>query len=198
MKRVFFLLCMLLPLWAVAQEKRVVTETFENNLFKWDEFYEKDYSAGIEDGYFVLKNQKDGAIWSVAELPIYSERNFKLTFKFLVPRLNDKYYFGVVFNYEDGENFECFMLMERKFQYVNMKEGKVRVSRRGPVILKGGKDRRVEVLVEKKGGKLIFSVDDMEAISITREVRLTTFGFLVEGDNVLKVDEVAVEQIESE
>ncbi|MCX4291826.1 MAG: hypothetical protein OSJ36_08590 [Odoribacter sp.] len=198
MKRVFFLLCVLFPLWAGAQEKRVITETFDNNLFRWDEFYEKDCSAGIEDGYFVLKNQKNGTVCSVAEMPIFSERNFKLTFKFLVPKLNDKYYFGVVFNYEDNENYECFMLMEKKFQCVNVKEGVVRVNRRGPVILKGGKDRQVEVLVEKKGGKLVFSVDNMEAITMARNVKFTTFGFFVEGDNVLKVDEVMVEQMESE
>ena len=50
MKRVFFLLCVLFPLWAGAQEKRVITETFDNKLFRGDEFYEKDCSAGIEDG----------------------------------------------------------------------------------------------------------------------------------------------------
>jgi len=189
---------MLIPLWAGAQGKRVITETFDNNLFRWDEFYEKDCSAGIEDGYFVLKGQKDNGGHSVAELPIFNDRNFKITFKFLVPKLNDEYYFGVIFNYEDGDNYESFELMERKFQCVNVKDGEIRMSRRGPVILSGGKNKNVEVVVEKKGGKLIFSVDNMEVITITRDVRLTTFGFLVEGDNVLKVDEVSVEQVERE
>lgn len=198
MKRVFFLLCMLVSLWAGAQEKRVVTETFDNNLFRWDEFYEKECSAGIEDGYFVLKGQKEKVVYSVTELPIFNDRNFKITFKFLVPKLNDKYYFGIIFNYEDGDNYESFELMERKFQCMNVKEGEIRMSRRGAVILSGGKNKEVEVVVEKKGRKLIFSVDNMEAITITRDVRLTTFGFLVEGDNVLKVDEVIVEQVDRE
>ena len=52
--------------------------------------------------------------------------------------------------------------------------------------------------MEKTGGKLVFSVDNMEAITMARNVKFTTFGFFVEGDNVLKVDEVMVEQMESE
>ena len=56
----------------------------------------------------------------------------------------------------------------------------------------------MEVIIEKKGKKLIFSVDNMEVISITRDINFTTFGFFVEGNNVLKVDEVSVEQVERE
>ena len=198
MKKVVFLLYVLMPLWADAQEKRVITETFDNNLFKWDEFYEKDCSGSIEDGDFVLKNLKDGTVLSITELPIFHDRNFKVTFKLLVPRINDKYYFGVIFNYEDNNNYESFKLMERKFQIAYVKEGIMRSSRQGAMILSGGKNKNVEVIIEKKGKKLIFSVDNMEVISITRDINFTTFGFFVEGNNVLKVDEVSVEQVERE
>ena len=88
--------------------------------------------------------------------------------------------------------------MERKFQIAYVKEGIMRSSRQGAMILSGGKNKNVEVIIEKKGKKLIFSVDNMEVISITRDINFTTFGFFVEGNNVLKVDEVSVEQVERE
>ena len=71
MKKIFFLVCVLTATFVNAQDKITVKETFESNRFQWDEFYEKDQSGGIQDGYYVLQNKKDGfLVRSVAELPI--------------------------------------------------------------------------------------------------------------------------------
>jgi hypothetical protein len=48
--------------------------------------------------------------------------------------------------------------------------------------------------LEKKGPKLIFRVDNMEAVSITKKLNFHAFGFQVEDANTIKVDEVVIEQ----
>lgn len=198
MKRLIFLICILIPACGHAQEKRTVKETFDNNLFRWDEFYEMEYSGNIEEGYYVLNGKKDGFVHSVTELPIFNDRNFKITYKFLIPKLTDKYFFGLIFNYEDDSNYDSFCLTEKRFKFAYMKEGVMRDSRKGDLILNAGKNKEVEVIMEHKGSRLIFTVDNMEVITITRAVKYNTFGFFVQNSNTLKVDEISIEQIDRE
>ncbi|MDR1792296.1 MAG: hypothetical protein LBR36_02480 [Bacteroidales bacterium] len=197
MKKIgIFALIILCCISLKAQEKRTVRETFDNNKFRWDEFYEKTGSASIQDGYFIISNTEKGTCrWSVAELPIDIDQNFKLTFKVLVPKLTDEFYFGIVFNYEDENNYSSFLVTEKKFKILNKVNGVSAQSRASGIILKAGKNKEVVIEIEKKGTKLIFTVDNMEAIAISKELKTNTFGFLVEDANTIKIDEVIIEQI---
>ena len=195
MKKICFLICIFASTFANAQEKMIIKETFENNRFQWDEFYEKDYSGSIENGYYILKNESKGfLVRSTAELPITIDNNFKITFKFLIPKVSDDYYFGIIFNYEDENNYNSFLVSERKYQIWNKANDVLSLAKHGRIILKSGKNKEVSIVVEKKGTKLIFSVDNMEAVSITRNLKFNTFGFQVEDKNTIKVDEVIIEQ----
>lgn len=196
MKKIFFLAFVFTSFFANAQDKITVKETFENNRFQWDEFYEKDHSGGIQDGFFVLQNKKDGyLVPSIAELPINIERNFKITFKFLIPKISDDYAFGIVYNYDDENNYSSFLVSEKKYKIYNKVNGTLSISRQGSIILKAGKNKEVIIEVERKGNKLIFNVDNMEAVSITKNLNFNAFGFQVENANTIKVDEVIIEQI---
>jgi len=196
MRQIIFLVCVFATTLVHAQEKRVVKETFESNKFRWDEFFEKEYSGSIQDRCYVLQNKKDGYyIQTVTELPINVENSFKVTFKFLIPKLDDKYYFGIIFNYEDENNYSNFLVSEKKFKIVNRVNGVNSVSRQGGIILKSGKNKEVIIEIQKKGKKLLFSVDNMEAVEITKKLDFNAFGFQVEDANTIKVTEVLIEQI---
>ena len=198
MKKICFLICIFTSVLVNAQEKIIIKETFENNRFQWREFYEKDQSGGIENEYFVLKNKnKKNPALSRSELPITIEENFKITFKFLVPKVSSDYYFGIIFNYKNNGNYDSFLVAERKFQIRN-RVNKENDNDPGVLILKSGKDKEVSIEIEKKGTKLIFRVDDIEAASITEEINSRIFGFLVEGKNTIKVNEVIIEQRKEE
>jgi hypothetical protein len=191
-KIIISLACVLTSVFIHAQ---AVRETFDNNKFQWDEFFEKDYSGSIQDGYFILQNkQKGGLVRSVTELPINVDNNFKITFKFLIPKLNDEYYFGIIFNYEDENNYSNFLVSEKRYKMLNIVNGTSSISRHNSIILKSGKNKEVTIELEKKGSKLIFRVDNMEAVSITKKLNFHAFGFQVEDANTIKVDEVVIEQ----
>ena len=201
MKYIYTLVSVLLTFTFVnAQEQRVIKEDFDSNRLRWDEFYEKDYYGGIQDGFFVLQNKKDGFVsWSVTDFPIDIDNNFNITFKFLVPRLSDKYYFGIIFDYEDENNYRSFRVSEKRYKIVNTVNGISSLSRQGSIILTSGRNKEVIIDMEKKGNKLLFNVDNMEAVEITiprtRSLNSNSFGFLVEDANTIKVDEVIISQI---
>ena len=195
MKNIIFTVCIFICAFANAQDKIIVKEDFENNKFQWEEFFEKEYSGNIQDGYYILQNKKkDYFVHSVTELPINIDENFKITFKLLVPKLNDEYYFGIIFNYEDENNYSNFLVSEKKFKIWNRVNGTNSLSRQNSIILKSGKNREVVIEMEKKGDKLIFRVDNMDAVSITKKLNFNTFGFQVENANTIKVDEIIIEQ----
>ena len=196
MKKLLILFALLIAAGAQAQEKMIIRETFETNRLRWDEAFEKDYSIGLMDGYFELKNnRKDYLIRTVTELPINPEANFKVTSKFTVPKFNDDCYFGIIFNYEDENNYSYFLVTEKKFKLYNRVNGEVSLSRQNSIILNAGKNKEIVIDMEKKGRKLIFNVDEMEAITITKDMKYNTFGFIVVDDNTVKVNEVIIEQM---
>lgn len=178
-----------------AQEKMVFKETFESNKLQWDETYDKSSYAVVQDGFLVLKND-DNETRSVADFPIDIEKNFKISFKIIAEKINDENWFGIIYNYEDENNYSCFFVQEKKFKVINKRNGESSISRKSDIILKSGKNIEVNIVVEKKGQKLIFTVDNMEVVSLTKPLQFGTFGFCSTKDkNTIKVDEVIIEQM---
>lgn len=196
MKKIAIIVIFLFSFYfANAQDKRIIRENFENNLFQWDEYYDKDYSSGIRDGYLFLENKEDGyIIWTSVEFPIDADKNFKVTFNLVPKEINDKTWFGIIFNYEDENNYSSFIVQEKGFRLLNRVNGITSISKRSSIILKKAKNKDVKIELIKKGKKLNFIVDNMEVLTISKEVKFNTFGCIVEGKNSLKVTEVTIEQ----
>lgn len=195
-KSFLFLVAVIVSTNLFAQNKTSIRETFESNKWQWDEFYEKSCSAGIEDGFLVIKNSNsETSVRSVVEFPVDIDKNFKITLKMMPERINDRNWFGFVYNYEDENNFNSFLIQEKKYLIINKVNGVSSISRQGGIILKSGKNKEVTLEIEKKGNKLIFTVDNMEVISITKILKFNTFGCCIYGDGTLKVDEVLLEQV---
>ena len=171
-----------------------IKETFETNKYQWDEYFEKNCSSSIENGYLLLSNRdKDTYITAVGDLPINNDRNFKAKFD-ITSKVSDDFWFGIVYNYEDESNYSCFLVKEKRYKIINRTNGVSSTSRQGGIILKAGKEQNVEFFIEKKGVRLIFNVNNMEVISISKILDFTTFGFYVEGNNSIKVTEVQIDQ----
>jgi hypothetical protein len=171
-----------------------IKETFETNKYQWDEYFEKNCSSSIENGYLLLSNKdKDTYITAVGDMPITNDRNFKAKFD-ITSKVDDDFWFGIVYNYEDESNYSCFLVKEKRYKIINRTNGVSSTSRQGAIILKKGKERNIEFLIEKKGTRLIFNVDNMEVVSISKILNFTTFGFYVEGNNSIKVTEVQIDQ----
>ena len=52
--------------------------------------------------------------------------------------------------------------------------------------------------MNKKGRKLNFIVDEMDVITITKDLNSNVFGCIVFGRNTIKLNEVVIEQINND
>jgi hypothetical protein len=160
---------------------------------------EKKRSALIQEGYLILQNKKkDEAVKITTRFPMQVRKNFKITTKFIIPKLDDTNRFGIILNKADEDNYSLFLLKEGYCCFMNKDNGSSRVEKESKIKLKDGKNKPVTVEIENKGGKLIFSVNGMTAFEIKRELRYPDFGFYSEGDATIKVDEIIIDQVSDE
>ncbi|GHT10594.1 hypothetical protein AGMMS4956_02190 [Bacteroidia bacterium] len=195
-------------------EGNIKKETFDNNAFRWEEFADKKLGTVlIQDGYLTL-NAKKSTLSSKTNFPIDITRDFKLTYKFLVPVLDKKTVFGLTFDsFEDegGQVQVGFYVSEGKYALkpynipfeiyvpllsVGLCEGKIP--------LKKGKNQNVVLSMERRGETLIFSVNNMtvceEAAAAPVLLQTSKFGvaFASSGKSTLLVDEIIIEQADEE
>lgn len=179
-----------------------VTFTAGNSQLQWDEFYDKERSAGVQGDKLHIESKKDKiSVLTVSSLPLRADDDFKVKTVFTVSEINDKTPFGIVFNYKDEDNWEGVTFVENTYSYVVFKDGEeVRSkskSRPTSIKLKKGKKKTVEVTVEKRGEKLRFSIDGNEEFLTRRpaeEFKYRDFGYVIGGKGWIDVDSVAVYQ----
>jgi hypothetical protein len=176
---------------SICAQERI--ETFHSNLFGWEEYHNKKLgNVIIQDGFLKL-NAKKSILSPKVNFPIDLQRNFKITYKFLVPILDKNSFFGITFSATD-ENQGVFMVSEN--QYTATYKG---MDRRGKIPLKKGKDQIVVLEMEKRGRTLIFSVNNMVACEISEELQTSKFGILLyapAGKATVLVDEIIIKQAE--
>lgn len=179
----------------VAQNQSIKKETFDQNTYGWEEKVEKKKSATIKDGYLVLTNKKkEGSIEITTRLPLQVKKRFKVTSKLLIPKLNNENRFGVIFNKIDDENYLAFLVKKENYYLINKENNTTTLEKTGKIKLKEGKNQTVTIILENKGGKLIFVVNGMTAIEVKQDLRYSDFGFYSEGSGTIKIDEILIEQ----
>ncbi|WP_418982874.1 hypothetical protein [Alistipes sp.] len=194
MKTLLAALALVLPLAAAAQTK--ITETFvETPTLDWEEYADKQGSALVQSGYIELKSLvRDRFATILTELPVFTDYDFKLSARLLVPKIDDTNRFGILI--DRSENFDtCLFLLKEEyfgcFVYNNGKEVSGWTER---TKLKGGKNRTVEIVLERKAGRYIFTVNNMEIFRLRRPMNDPIFGFYTENESSIRIEEFTVEQ----
>lgn len=218
MRRLYFLIITFLLPFAVKAQINI-TETFNSDdklYFEWEEYADTKGSAVVMDGQLVLtcKANNDERMVYV-NLPINVDKDFKISSKLIVGQI-DYNIFGISIDNNDFEKLGFFMskdwfycgyytnslyylrLLHKSNESINTVSD---INVRGeykPIKLKGGKDKIVETVLEKKGRKIIFYVNNVKVIEKTYKTNdflvSPYLGFITTGNSVLKIDEVKVEQ----
>lgn len=209
----------LLPMFVNAQTKKI-KETFNADdkvHFDWEEYVDKKGGVEIKDDCLILTNKEKGtAKMTFVNLPINIENSFKITTSMIIPNLNDKECFGITI--DNSEDFEklCFFIKENKLkvsiiqndvqtddEFDEAEESVYKYSIKSSdnpkkIKLSGGKNVPVNIVIEKKGKKFIVSINNMTVyekyFKSNNFMTSPTLGFIVKGNNVLKIDEIVVEQ----
>lgn len=146
-----------------AQELITIHEDFEQNKFEWDESFSDNGTAVIMNNMLMLENKSETTpMCSMCNLPIISDEDFKASITLSKPKINDKDFIGIVFNYEDELNYWVFLVREKTAYIGRYHDGKYRRVRTNPIILQKGDKNDVLLQLQKRGKNLIFSVDNME------------------------------------
>lgn len=196
MKRVL-LSFVLLPfmLFVSWGQELAIKENFEENRFGWEEYAGKQISVSMQNGYLELICKKKGMVAiSTTHFPIRYFDPFKVVFKFSVPVLNKDNRFGVLFNYEDGDNFSAFLLQEGVCGLYQRENGVTSRVFAENVKLKKGKDQPVTVELKKKGKKLIFTMNGMLVYEDKFPIKNSSFGVYTENSSRILVESVEVFQ----
>ncbi len=83
MKKIFAFIILMLPLCVVAQNKLIITDTFDGGRFQWDEYFGGNYTVSLMDGYYLIENKEDNCyVYGTADLPIEIEKNFSIKLRF--------------------------------------------------------------------------------------------------------------------
>ena len=194
MKKIVFLMALLCATVIVNAEKVTRTDDFKEgeSKFGFEATADKKHSVTLDGEYLVITSKKD---WYKAgtRFPVMARNNFKISYKLLFPKLDEDHVFGLVFNYDEDENTgDILYITENKF-YIYDAEG-TKLGKAEKVKLKKGKNVEVNVDIEKKGKKLLISINGVDFVNEDLEIKTSYMGFCVNEKNTLKVDQIKIVQ----
>lgn len=197
-KYVILIASALLPMLCSAQ-LRIVDEFDGTSRFEWDEIVDKkSFSVLVLDGYLEIKpmSNEEGFVYCPTKLPISTDYDCKITANLRFPKLDKESRFGLVIDI-DGKTLDQYaFLMEAGVFTACLFNDCTPLPKpqfRRATKFKYGKDVTVEVVLERKGSKWVFSYDNMEIFEWPiREFNAPFFAFVTEVE--MQVEKMIVEQ----
>ena len=203
MKRII-IICSLLICAAVANAQNV--ETFDSNTFGWIESVQKDGSAIIVEGVMRLegKNALDD-IWNLKAgssqvitscyAPFDPQKNFTFKCDAVAKKINDKGYFGLIFDYMDNYNYSAFYILKGDKNaivlYHRLKDGKIVGHRFADLKLKEKKNAAFAFELRSSFDRVEFYCNDMKAMEVRyNPIQYCGIGLAVFGQQTVDFDNV--------
>ena len=203
MKRII-IICSLLICATVANAQNV--ETFDSNTFGWIESVGKDGSAIIVEGVMRLegKNALDD-IWNLTAgysqvitscyAPFDPQKNFTFKCDAVAKKINDKGYFGLIFDYMDNYNYSAFYILKgdknAKVIYHRLKDGKIVGCRSADLKLKEKKNAAFAFELRSSFDRVEFYCNDMKAMEVRyNPIQYCGIGLAVFGQQTVDFDNV--------
>ena len=202
MKKYLFIIALLAC--SVAANAQIV-ETFDSNKFGWQEFSQKDGSALIMDGVLKLKGKNPlEDIWSVKEhsdvqstcyAPIDPQKNFEIKSTAIAKKINDKGFFGVIFDYKDDGNYSAFYISEGDKNaivlYQRLYERRIVGRRFTELKLQTKRKAEFDFSIKSTYDDIQFFCNGMKVMEVRHQLpQFTGFGFAVIGQQEVDFDNV--------
>lgn len=193
-KYLLLLLSILIYSYSVNAQIKI-TETFDGTgTLDWNEYAYKDGSALIKMGVLDLEVRKDSLYATIGtDLPILPEYDFKISIKLIIPKFDEKEVSAIFFNMDEDFKRLAFIFQEDKFFACTYNNGKfMNEGVDFKIKLPKKKNRELFVQLERRGGRIIVSYDNVEIFRWKRTLNSPYLGFATSSH--LKVDEIVIEQ----
>lgn len=181
---------------------QVMADDFESNDNGWTErVNKKKGTALVSNGVLHMESKDDTSITSTCYAPIDVEKPFVFTVEALAKKIDDDRHFGILFDYEDDDNYILFYLCEEEARLEVSREGRVIGRRFERLKLASGKKVGIEFEVEYNLTELIFKVNGIKAMTYRRRVSKGEYllgtsgiGFFANGGTVIDWDNLKIMQ----
>ena len=202
MKRIIIICSLLICAAANAQN----VETFDSNKFGWLESVEKDGSAIITEGVMRLEGKNAlNDVWSLKSdesqvvtscyAPFDPQKNFTFKCDAIAKKINDKGYFGLIFDYMDNYNYSAFYIFKgdknAMVMYHRVKDNEIIGYRLADLKLKEKKNAAFAFELRSSFDRVEFYCNDMKAMEVRyNPIQYCGVGFGVFGQQSVDFDNV--------
>lgn len=193
MKKHFFVTA--LTVVSLALNAQVVfNETFDANDHGWQEFKDGNASCFIVDGTLFIETDKDGLAFSTCYASYNPQQDFEMNVDVLTKK-ND-IIFGIVFDYQDDDNYRVILVDNQMTRYIKYRDGKrVGYRRNGIKEIKKAKKEGVQLQLKQNSQKLFFYVNGILAQELRYvDMQYSGVGFIVGAGQKLSFDNFTIKQ----
>ncbi len=196
---------------AFAANAQTFKDSFDSNVMGWTEISSKEGEAVIKEGVMHLEGKNSGsglseALWGVPSKPASQiitscyapfdvKKNFELSCKATVKKINENNMVGILFDYYDDYNFRAFVIDDEVAYYFSYTEGDLTGFKSNLLKLKDKKKADIEFRIKSTYNKIEFIVNNMQALEIRyAELISSGIGLYVRGAQVADFDNFEVIQ----
>ena len=174
MKKTLSIIASLL-LFVTGGNAQVMLDDFESNQFGWTETTQRGGLAVIKDGVMRLEAKGSGTVYATCYAPFDYNKPFILSCDVLADKINSYPEFGLLFDYEDDQNYIKFILYRESAVLVRMVAGNEVAKKTEDLKLNKGKGIGLQIEVEYTLNELTFRVNGVKALSYRRRVAYGEF-----------------------
>lgn len=197
MKKLFLSIVLVLALSVASYSQRVVWEDDFETSKGWSEYEDKDGSALVKDGVFLVKSKGTREFITKCKTNVDINKNFTITADANVKDgLKEDQYIGMAVDFMDNKNFSVFLVEKGFVWFFQFRDGnKVREDKEY-IKPRSKKDQKmVKFELQRKGSNIMFLVNDEETIETKIDkIESNRIGFYVSGGQEVSFDNVKIMQ----
>ena len=178
---------------------QVMVDDFETNQFGWTETTQRGGLAIIKDG--VMRLEAKGSVYTTCYAPFDYNKPFTMTVDVIADKIAAMPEFGLLFDYEDDENYINFVMYRDRAVLIRKVAGTVVAKKTEDLKLDKGKGIGLQIEVEYTLNELTFRVNGVKALSYRRRVAYGEFllgtsgiGFYAGLGQKISFDNLKIEQ----
>ena len=198
MKKILFCIFFVL-VTSVTVYAQIMVDDFETNQFGWTETTQRGGTAIIKDG--VMRLEAEDGVITTCYAPFDYNKPFIMQVEVLADKIAKKPEFGLLFDYEDDQNFIIFKLLKDRAVLERFVADQIVARKVEDLKLDKGKSVGLQIEVEYTLNELVFRVNGVKALSYRRRTPYGEFllgtsgiGFFAALDQKVSFDNLKIEQ----
>lgn len=136
--------------------------------YDWSQFDSKKIKVRSSANGLMLESKEDkGTASSIVELPVDTDEaaNFWFGIHINTSKIDGDKCFGIVFDYEDANNYKGLAIFKKQYSYFTVKGGTLSSVKTGPVKFQGNS---FLLMMKRANGGLEFTLNNIEVCKLKR------------------------------